>query len=93
MTIPEVRILDVAALATGTLRITWDDGVSRDVDVTPWMSRHVLLEMLNDPNVFRDVAVVSGGGGVEFANGADFCAQALRLLSDEQIEPKSRMTA
>lgn len=93
MMIPDVRILDVEVVATGTLRITWDDGVHRDVDVSSWMKRHVLLEMLNDPSVFRDVAVVAGGGGVEFANGADFCAQALRLLSDEQIEPKSRMTA
>ena len=93
MIIPMVKVTDVSPIKTGTLRITWDDGVTRDVDVTGWMTRHVLLEMLNDPAVFRDVSIVTGGGGVEFANGADFCAQALRLLSDEQAQPNTRKTA
>jgi hypothetical protein len=77
----------------GSLRIIWDDGVARDVDVTGWMQRHPLLKMLNDPEVFSGVSLVNNGGGVGWANGADFCAQALRLLSDEQIEPKTRLTA
>jgi hypothetical protein len=93
MKIPNVRLRSVQPLATGTLQLTWDDGVSRNVDVTGWMQRHPLLKMLNDPDIFRDVSLVSNGGGVEWANGADFCAQALRLLSDEQIEPKTRLTA
>jgi Protein of unknown function (DUF2442) len=93
MKIPDVRIQTVSPGTTGTLRITWDDGVTRDVDVTGWMRRHPLLDMLNDPDVFRDVSVVNNGGGVEWANGADFCAQALRLLSDEQVEPKARINA
>ena len=93
MKIPNVRLRSVQPLATGTLQLTWDDGVSRNVDVTGWMQRHPLLKMLNDPDVFRDVSLVHNGGGVEWANGADFCAQALRLLSDEQIEPKTRLTA
>jgi len=96
MNIPNVRLQGVQPLATGTLRLTWDDwddNVTRDVDVTGWMQRHPLLKMLNDPDVFRDVSLVNNGGGVEWANGADFCAQALRLLSDEQIEAKTRLTA
>jgi hypothetical protein len=93
MKIPDVCIQNVCPMATGTLRITWDDGVCRDVDVSAWMKRHVLLEMLNDPDVFRDVSVANNGGGVEFANGADFCAQARRLLSHEQVEPKARINA
>lgn len=93
MKIPNVRLRGGEPLATGTLRLTWDDGVTRDVDVTGWMQRHPLLKMLNDPDVFRDVSLVNNRGGVEWANGADFCAQALRLLSDEQIEAKTRLTA
>ena len=93
MMINLARIVTVLPVAAGQLRITWDDGVTRDVDVSAWMKRHVLLEMLNDPNVFRDVSVVNNGGGVEWANGADFCADALRMLSDEQVEPKARMNA
>jgi len=93
MKIPNVRLRSVEPLATGTLRLTWEDGVTRDVDVTGWMQRHPLLKMLNDPDVFCDVLLVNNGGGVEWANRADFCAQALRLLSDDQIEPKTRLTA
>ena len=93
MKIPNVRLGRVGPLATGMLRLTWDNGATRDVDVTGWMQRHPLIKMLNDPDVFRDVSLVNNGGGLEWANGADFCAQALRLLSDEQIEPKSRLTA
>ena len=93
MKIPDVRIQTVTPVLTGMLRISWDDGVTRDVDVSAWMRRHPLLEMLNDPDVFRDVSVVNNGGGVEWVNGADFCAQALRMLSDEQAEPKARITA
>lgn len=88
-----LKIKLVQPIATGLLRISWDDGVTRDVDVSGWMRRHVLLEMLNDPTVFKDVSVVQYGGGVEWPNGADFCAQALRLLSDEQVEPKARKKA
>jgi Protein of unknown function (DUF2442) len=93
MKIPDVKVTAVSAPSTGTLRLTWTDGVTRDVDVTQWMRRHVLLEMLNDHDVFRDVSVVNNGSGVEFGNGADFCAQALRILSDEQVEAMTRKTA
>ncbi len=88
-----LRITSVAPVCLGSLRIVWDDGVTRDVDVTGWMQRHPLLKMLNDPDVFREVSLVNNGGGVGWTNGADFCAQALRMLSDEQIEPKTRLTA
>jgi hypothetical protein len=93
MSIPDVKVVTVEPVTTGTLRITWSDGVTREVDVSGWMKRHVLLEMLNDPMVFRDVSVANNGGGVEFSNGADFCAQALRILSDEQTEHPARKTA
>jgi hypothetical protein len=49
--------------------------------------------MLNIPEVFRDVSVVPGGGGVEWANGADFSARSLRLWSDEQLEQNARKSA
>ena len=71
-------------LGPGLLNLEWDDGVSRVVDVSGWFVGHALLQMLNDPQVFQDVSVVPNGGGVEWPNGADFCAQALRKLSDEQ---------
>ncbi len=88
-----LRITQVKPIIPSQLQISWDDGVTRVVDVSGWFVGHALLQMLNDPQVFQDVAVVPNGGGVEWPNGADFCAQALRKLSDEQTEPKARMIA
>jgi hypothetical protein len=93
MMIPDVKVSAAFPVTPGILRLTWTDGVTREVDISSWMTRHPLLKMLNDPDVFRDVSVISQGGGVEFGNGVDFCAQALRLLSDEQTQPESRKTA
>ena len=88
-----LRITHVMAVRTGLLRITWDDGVTRDVDVSDLMRGHVLLDMLNIPEVFADVSVVEWGGGVEWRNGADFSAQTLRLRADEQTNSLTKMKA
>ena len=85
-----LSITHVVPLEPGFLRLTWDDGVARDVDVSDWLTRHPTLEMLQSPEVFRDVSVVEGGGGIEWANGADFCAQSLRKKSDEQTDLEAK---
>lgn len=82
-----VRITKVVPLQPGFLSLSWDDGHSREVDITDWLTKHPLLEMLQVPEVFKDVSIVEGGGGIEWANGADFCAQALRRHA-EQNEPQ-----
>ena len=82
------KLLSVTAVTpveAGVLRITWDDGVTRLVDLHAKFRGHMLLDMLNIPEVFRDVTVVPGGGGIEWINGADFSARSLRLWSDEEI--------
>jgi Protein of unknown function (DUF2442) len=90
---PTLGVIGVQPLPDGILRVVWDDGVSRDVDLRPQMKGHVLLEMLTLPEVFRDVSVVPGGGGVEWVNGADFSARSLRIWSDEQEHVNSRKSA
>jgi hypothetical protein len=86
-------VINVIPLDVGHLRLTWDDGVTREVDVSAWLTHHPLLQMLNVPEVFRDVGLVEGGSGIAWANGADFCADALRLLSDEQVKMQPRVNA
>ena len=88
-----VGITAAKPVGPGLLDLAWDDGVSRVVDVSGWFVGHALLQMLNDPQVFQDVSVVPNGGGVEWSNGADFCAQALRKLSDEQTGTMARKIA
>ena len=79
-------ITEVEVRGSGFLRLTWDDGTKRDVDVTNWLVGRPLLEMLQVPEVFRDVSIVEGGGGLEWVNGVDFCADALRMRADSQFE-------
>ena len=85
-----LSVTDVAAVEAGLLRVTWDDGVTQLVDIRPRMTRHLVLEMLAVPEVFRDVSVVPGGGGVQWPNGADFSARSLRIWSEEQSELNAR---
>ena len=85
-----LNVTDVAAVEAGWLRVTWNDGVTRLVDIRPKMTRHLVLEMLAVSEVFRDVSVVPGGGGVQWANGADFSARSLRIWSEEQDEMTAR---
>ncbi|MEM9476342.1 MAG: DUF2442 domain-containing protein [Pseudomonadota bacterium] len=87
------NLTDVKVAGPGILTLSWEDGVTRDVDVSGWLTKHPLLRLLNAPEVFRDVALVEGGGGVEWANGADFSAEALRALSDEQHDSPTRQPA
>ena len=88
-----LKIVEARACGGGVLRLSWSDGVTRDVDVRMWLRRHPLLDALNDPAAFEQVEVVNRGGGVGWPNGADFCAQALRLRSDDQEAIPSRMPA
>ena len=55
-----LSITKVVPLDPGFLRLTWDDGVTHDVDVTDWLTRHPTLEMLQSPEVFHDVSIVDG---------------------------------
>ena len=85
-----LSVTEVAAVEAGWLRVVWDDGVTRVVDIRPKMTKHLALEMLAVPEIFRDVSVVPGGGGVEWPNGADFSARSLRIWSDEQSDMNAR---
>lgn len=76
----------------GFLILSWNDGTTREVDISDMMTGHPMLEMLQVPEVFQDVSLVDGGGGVEWPNGADFCAQALRMLSDRQTDLDAKGT-
>ena len=87
------HVTNVTALEVGHLRLTWDDGVTREVDVSAWLTRHPLLQMLNVPEVFRDVGLPELGRGIVWANGVDFCSDALRMLSDEQVGATPKVNA
>jgi hypothetical protein len=68
------------------LAITWEDSFSQVIEVGHILCRHPTLEMLNNREVFESMSVVYDGRAIEWANGADFCADALRLWAEEQAE-------
>ena len=80
-----LSVTEVTPVEAGIVRVTWDDGVTRLVDLRSRLRGHLLLDMLNVPEVFRDVSVVPGGGGIEWINGADFSAHSLRLWSEAKV--------
>ena len=70
------RVVSVRPLAGARLAVTFGDGTERDVDVSPVLDLGV-FRLLAEPEAFRAVSVVEGGGGVEWASGADLCVDTL----------------
>ena len=79
-------IRSVEVIAPTVVRVAWADGRVLAVDLEPVMRGHAMLEMLAAPEVFRDVAVVEGGGGIEWANGADLSSETLRRMGETQAD-------
>ena len=90
---PVVHLVAAERLDVPWLRLTWDDGEMRDVDLSPWLTGSALLQMVAAPEVFRDFEIVHDGGGIAWVNGVDFCAQALRQLADRQLVDRMERTA
>lgn len=66
---PLVHVTKVEPLAGFALRLWFDDGTQKDVDVE-WLLRGPIFEPVrNDPELFRQVRVE--GGTVSWPNGAD----------------------
>ena len=51
-----VSLTAVEPLEPGFVTLTWDDGVTREVDISDLMTGHAVLEMLQIPEIFRAVA-------------------------------------
>ena len=78
------KITSVTAPRPGVLEVVWRDGMRRQVDVSDRMRGHPLLLGLRDPEMFAKVEIDEFGTGVAWPNGADLCADALRLWAEEQ---------
>jgi hypothetical protein len=66
---PLVHVTKVIPLQGFVLRLWFDDGSQRDVDVE-WLLRGPIFDALrNNPKLFREVEV--DGGSIVWPNGAD----------------------
>jgi hypothetical protein len=75
-----LRILAAEVCGDHLLRLTFNDGVSKTVDVRPLLSGPV-FEPLSDPAYFARGALDPVCGTVTWPNGADIAPEALRELA------------
>lgn len=87
---PNPRISAVEPQDALTLRVTFDSGEVRLFDVEPFIVSDFFAE-LRDPEYFRSVSVVAGGGGIEWPNEQDLSRDTVYLCSvpadDSELVP------
>ena len=82
------HIVRVDVIDTPVLRVVFDDGQERVVDFTPVVARSKWFRSLDVPTTFETVEVINNGRALQWITGADYCADALRILADEQLAAK-----
>ena len=75
------RVVAAESVGETTVRATFETGETRDVDLSSLMDRGV-FRCLRDRERFDEVAVVEGGGGVEWPCGPDLSANRLYFGAD-----------
>jgi len=73
-----VRVRTVEALRGFVLRLGFDDGSEREIDLEPELWGPVFEPLRDDPQLFRQVRVDEELGTVVWPNGADLDPDALR---------------
>ncbi len=71
MTHPIYRVVSCEVLGERNLRVKFDDGVARVIDLTPVLAGE-LFGPLRDPELFKQVRVDPGVHTLVWPNGADF---------------------
>ncbi|WP_165235034.1 DUF2442 domain-containing protein [Aquisphaera insulae] len=77
-----LRIREVQVCGRHSLRLEFNDGSTRRVDIRPLLEGPI-FEPLRDPDYFARVSLDVTCGTVVWPNGADFAPEALRDLSAE----------
>lgn len=75
-----MRITESVVCGSRLLRLTFNDGTSKIVDVSPLLSGPI-FEPLRDPAFFARAHLDRECGTVVWPNGADFAPEALRELA------------
>jgi hypothetical protein len=65
------RVISVVVRGHYELRLTFSDGVVRDVDLSRLRERGSIFEPLRDPDYFAQVVVDPEAGTIVWPNGAD----------------------
>ena len=84
----QTRIVRIDVVSTPVLRVIFDDGAVRDVDFSSVIERSRWFRTLSVPTTFEDVEVIHNGRALQWVTGADYCADALRIMADQQLAEK-----
>ena len=84
----QTRIVRIDVVSTPVLRVMFDDGAVRDVDFSSVIERSRWFRTLSVPTTFEDVEVIHNGRALQWVTGADYCADALRIMADQQLAEK-----
>jgi hypothetical protein len=69
------NILSVIALENHKIRVQFEDGVSKEINIRPFIKQGV-SSLLNDETYFKQVKAENGY--ITWPNGFDFCPEFLR---------------
>lgn len=84
----QILIQRIDVVSTPVLRVVFDDGAVREIDFSSVIARSRWFHTLAVPTTFDSVEVVNKGRALQWITGADFCADALRIMADEQLAAK-----
>ncbi len=73
------RIREAIPLPEYRLRITFDDGVSGEVDMKPVIDKGGVFTALADPRRFEQVQIAPSGRYIFWPDELDLCADALYI--------------
>ncbi len=74
-----LRIREASVCGPSSLRLAFNDGTTRQVDVRPLLDGPI-FEPLRDPSYFSRMTLDAISGTVVWPNGADFAPEALHEL-------------
>jgi DUF971 family protein len=74
----EQTVTAVESLGAYRLRVTFEDGFTAEIDLSPLVGRGPIYEPLRDVNFFQQVKVSPGWGVLEWADDLELSPGALR---------------
>ena len=78
-----LRIEEATVIGPSSLRVRFNDGAIREVDLLPMLQGPV-FDLLRDPSFFAKVSLDPISGTIAWPNGADFAPES---LDDQKPEP------